>query len=66
MSPKFKQFLSALGVTLLGAGLAFLQKQTGLLPPYLQVLAVAILGGIAHFIPALGTEQAVADKLASK
>jgi hypothetical protein len=66
MSPKVKQFLSALGVALLGAGLAFLQKQTGLLSPTLQVIAVAVLGGVAHFVPALGTEQATVDKLAGK
>jgi hypothetical protein len=66
MSPKVKQFLSALGVALGASLLAFLQKETGLLSPPLQVVAVAVLSGIAHYIPALGTEQATVDKLASK
>ena len=63
LSPKTKQALSALGVSLVGALLTWGNQYLHLLPGMYGVLGSLVLTGVAHFVPALGTEQAVATKL---
>lgn len=63
LTPTQKQALSGLAVTVLGAVLTWANSQTHLLPLVWQGLAGAVLAGVAHFLPAAGTEQAVATKL---
>ena len=63
LSPTQKQALSGLGVMVLGALLTWGNAQLHLLPEGWQGIVGAVLAGVAHYIPALGTEQAVATKL---
>jgi len=63
LSPTQKQALSGLGVMVLGALLTWANASLHLLPETYQGIVGAILAGVAHYIPALGTEQAVATKL---
>ncbi len=63
LSPKTKQALSGLAVVLAGAALTWANASLHLLPEGWQGLVGAVLAGIAHYVPALGTEQAVATKL---
>lgn len=66
LSPKTKQALSGLAVVLAGAALTWGNAQLHLLPEGWQGIVGAVLAGIAHYVPALGTEQAVATKLIEK
>lgn len=66
LSPKWKQALSGLAVVLAGAALTWGNAQLRLLPEGWQGIVGAVLAGIAHYVPALGTEQAVATKLIEK
>jgi len=63
LSPKTKQVLSGLAVVVGGAVLTFANAQLKLLPEGWQGIVGAILAGLAHYVPAAGTEQAVVDKL---
>lgn len=63
LSPKTKQALSGLAVVLAGAALTWANGSLHLLPEGWQGIVGAVLAGIAHYVPALGTEQAVATKL---
>jgi hypothetical protein len=49
-----------------GGALAALEHYVFRFGPEATLFATAIYGGIVHRIPALGTEQATIDKLASK
>jgi len=63
LSPKTKQALSALGVSLVGALLTWGNQYLHLLPGAWGVLGSLVLTGVAHFVPALGTEQATVEKI---
>lgn len=66
LSPKQKQALSGLAVVVAGAVLTWANAQLALLPEGWQGLVGALLAGIAHYVPALGTEQAVVEKVISR
>jgi len=63
LSPKQKQALSGLAVVIAGAVLTWANAQLKLLPEGWQGLAGAVLAGIAHYVPAAGTRDAVLRKV---
>jgi hypothetical protein len=62
LTPTQKQALSGLAVVLAGSLLTWANASLNLLPEGWQGLAGAVLAGIAHYLPALGT----ADKIEAK
>jgi hypothetical protein len=66
LTPKQKQALSGLVVVLGGALLTWANASLKLLPEGWQGLVGALLAGVAHYVPAAGTEAAVAEKLEGK
>lgn len=67
LSPKQKQALSGLAVALLTGACVALEEALRNPPFTLRMLLSAALvgaiGGVLHRIPALGTEQAVVEKI---
>jgi hypothetical protein len=63
LNPKTKQALSGLAVVVAGAVLTWANASLHLLPEGWQGLVGALLAGVAHYVPALGTEQAVVAKI---
>lgn len=62
LNPKLKQALSGLAVVLAGAALTWANASLHLLPEGWQGLVGALLAGVAHYVPALGTKQLVEQK----
>jgi len=62
LSPKLKQALSGLAVMVLGAVLTWANASLHLLPEGWQGIAGAVLAGVAHYLPALGTADVVEAK----
>ena len=66
LTPKQKQAISGLAVALAGAALTWANASLHLLPVVWQGLAGAVLAGIAHYVPALGTEAATVEKIVNR
>lgn len=62
LTPKQKQALSGLAVMIAGAILTWANAQLKLLPEGWQGIAGAVLAGLVHYLPALGTADAVQAK----
>ena len=65
MTPQIKKLLSGLAVVVAGSILTYANAQLQLLPEGWQGLAGAVLAGIAHYLPALGTKDEVNAKAAA-
>lgn len=57
MTPQTKQLLSAIGVAILGAIVTTLVPYVAHLPLAWQGVANAVLVGVAHYLPTLGTKD---------
>lgn len=66
LSAKQKQALSGLAVMVAGAVLTWANASLHLLPEGWQGLVGAVLAGVAHYLPALGTADVIEDKALSK
>jgi cation transporter-like permease len=66
MSPQIKQVLSGIALAIAGGALAALEHYAFGFGPLATIIATSTYSGIVHRIPALGTEQAVTEKLVGK
>jgi hypothetical protein len=66
MPPQAKQVLSGAGVAVLGAALVALNAYVMHLTAAWQGLAFAVLAGVAHYVPALGTADKTTNDVTAR